>query len=164
MTSKLFHTVVGVGIALGAMTVGCAADPSTDSSSSAAADTTTSTDQTQPADGKTGNDQDRYCTGAWPTTKRGGQVAKAQSCIDPKNECGAYPGGAVFSWDFCAKADAQNVCSDDEKTDVWKICKDTGAGPQWQCPTGFIETKSCVAPANDGNSGNTTTAPNQAQN
>lgn len=159
MTSKLFHTVVGVGIALGAMSVGCAAEPGSDSSSSASADTTTTTNPSQPA-----NDQDRYCSGAWPTTKRGGRPGAQQACIDPKNECGAYPGGGTFSWDFCFRADAKNVCSDDQSTNVWKICKDTSDGPKWECPTGTVEGDQCADPSVETDAGMSASMAMGAQN
>lgn len=165
MTSKLFHTVVGVGISLGAMSIGCAAEPGSDSSSNAAADTTQSTDQTQPA---YGNDQDRYCNVAWPTTKRGGAVAPAQACIDPKKECGDYPGGATFSRVWCSPVNTDGTCVADpsDRNQLWQICKDTSSGPQWECPSGTTLTYSCPAPPdNSSSSGSTTTtASNQAQN
>jgi hypothetical protein len=88
-TSRLFHAVVGVGIALGALSVGCAvsADPTEESNATEAA-------QTQ--------GHDPFCEVSWPTTKGGGgpRPSAAQSCIDPHHQCGDYPG--VSSGDHTA--------------------------------------------------------------
>jgi hypothetical protein len=142
MTSKLFHTVVGFGIALGAATMGCSAESADGSVSANSAETTTSNDTTQPAP-----KADPFCEVGWPTTKGGPRPARQQACIDPQNQCGAYPGltGLHTSREVCVKAADVHSCGTDEQDDAFMFCKDNADGTHgWACPSGTIPVDQCV--------------------
>lgn len=150
MSSKLFHTVVAFGITLGAASVGCSAEPvDTPASSESAVVTNDGTyandttkvdpDTTEPVE------KDRFCEVAWPTTKGGPRPTDAQACIDPKHECGDYPGD-IFFHDICYEATADGVCNFNQ---VWMSCKDVGASHEWACPSGTLPTSQCTWPVPD---------------
>jgi hypothetical protein len=145
MASRLFHTIVGVGISLSA--AACSSAPAEEPiahddssylsgtpSTPAPTAPTTSTPPKPPctdAGTPTGPDWDAFCDATWPTTKGG--VIPVAECIDPKHECKdkgdpfecATPGKAPGA---CAAFDQfLSVCA--EKT--------------WQCKPGRINTKDC---------------------
>src|SRR4051794_36976897 len=122
MTSRLFHTVVGVGLSLGAMTMGCAADPTPDTGSDTAevssygqpAEPAPTTAPTTTAPAPAG-EKDRFCETAWPTTKGGPRPSLSKACIDPEGECGQYPGVHFigtrdYGGDTCVRATSVTTC------------------------------------------------------
>jgi hypothetical protein len=134
MASKLFHAVVGVGISLGAMSVGCSAPAADETGTSEAAQVAA------PA-------KDPFCEVAWPTTKGGPRPEHSQACIDPKHECGTYP-GQLFAHPQCVYVDATTHACDFERGSVWMFCKETSATcHEWTCPTGTVLQSSCEAPS-----------------
>jgi hypothetical protein len=136
MASKLFHAVVGVGISLGAMSVGCSAPASDDTGTSEAAQVAAPT----PA-------KDPFCEVAWPTTKGGPRPEQSQACIDPKHECGSYP-GQLFAHPQCVYVDPTTHACDFERGSVWMFCKETSATcHEWTCPRGTVLQSSCEAPS-----------------
>jgi len=135
MASKLFHAVVGFGIALGSTTVGCAA-PSGDETS-----TTEAAQVAAPAPVK-----DRFCEVAWPTTKGGPRPEQAQDCIDPDRTCGDYP-GEIFDYPQCARVDEETNACNLERPRVWLFCKEETKGHRWACPAGTVLESACDATA-----------------
>jgi hypothetical protein len=133
MASKLFHAVVGFGIALGAMSVGCSAPAADETGTSEAAQVAAPTPE-----------KDRFCEVAWPTTKGGPRPDYA--CIDPKEECGTYP-GELFFYPQCVHVDATSGACDFERGNVWMFCKETSqACHEWTCPAGTVPQSTCAAP------------------
>jgi hypothetical protein len=135
MSSKLFHTIVAVGITLGAASaVGCAATPDGESTTAtgnalAASDT--------PANGNAadaGPDADAFCDAVWPTTKGGLHHHPLPQCIDPTGAC-AHLADGPFE---CSGVDAHDVCTDDLTTA--SVCID-GA---WACKPGRKPLDSCT--------------------
>jgi hypothetical protein len=126
MTSRLFHTVVSVGIALGAASAGCQ-NPTTDEGTSANAALTANGDPTHQVAPTDDPDAGAFCDATWPTTKGGIRRHPAPACIDPNHECTkAGPPGE------CAPLSADgNVCTYDE-LDTYTVCVD-GA---WTCKPG----------------------------
>lgn len=130
MASRLFHTIVGVGISLSA--VACSSAPAQepvahdDSSYLSEKPSPPCTDAGTP----TGPDWDAFCDATWPTTKGG--VLPLAECIDPKHECKdkgepfdcAKPGKAPGS---CQAGAFLSVCADET----------------WQCKPGRINAKEC---------------------
>ncbi len=136
MASKLFHTVVGFGIALGAASLGCSAEAtSTDSTDeSALTEPASKPAETTPpchADaGDAGPDWSAFCDATWPTTKGGVQPFPA--CVDPNNECNR---SEVFD---CAIALADGACKADGRATL-AVC----AEAKWQCKPGRVRTEDC---------------------
>lgn len=147
MTSRLFHTVVAVGLSLGAMTAGCAAEPAQETGTDTA-EVSTYTPATEPVTTPTVT-PDRFCEVPWPTTKGGNKPAESQACIDPQNECGEYPGLRFgrYSDETCVRAAEVTAC-DFEQGEIWMFCKDTGTTKEWKCPAGTVPVNSCVWPEN----------------
>lgn len=148
MTSRLFHTVVGVGLALGATTLGCAAEQEPD----AATDTAGVSTYEAPVTPAPAVEADRYCEVAWPTTKGGPRPTDAQACIDPERACGTYPSESGFFWDSetcvrTAVAGDPNTCDFSlGGGQLWLFCKDVGTSHEWACPSGTIKARECVWP------------------
>jgi hypothetical protein len=139
MASKLFHTVVGFGISLGAMSVGCSAPATDEAGTSEAAQVS---DQTAAAPTP---EKDRFCEVAWPTTKGGPRPDYA--CIDPQRECGTYP-GQLFAYPQCVRVDATTHACDFERGNVWMFCKETSQScHEWTCPAGTVPQASCESTA-----------------
>jgi hypothetical protein len=133
MSSRLFHTIVGVGIALGAATsVGCASatpDDSTATESALSDNQATSPDP--------GPDVDAFCDATWPTTK-GAFLRPPPACVDPTGACQAE--ARPFP---CAQSDDGQVCKwpdDGSFRQFYSVCFDG----HWQCKPGKIPSNSCV--------------------
>ncbi len=139
MASKLFHAVVGFGISLGAMSVGCSASSGEESARTEAA-------QTESAGGAQvdAGTTDRFCEVAWPTTKGGPRPQQAMECIDPQRECRPYP-GTLFDYEECRFETADGRC-DFERGAVWMFCKAGADGHDWACPSHTIVQSQCSQP------------------
>ena len=141
-SSKLFHTIVAVGIALGsASAVGCAS-PSDGDSQAATDNALYGTNDPAPAnnaDAGTNNpDAGAFCDVPWPTTKGGLHHRPPPACIDPTHACANVAGGPVE----CAPIDAHGVCGWDTKISV---CVN-GA---WVCNPGEQEVTICKCNAGE---------------
>lgn len=122
MTSRLFHTVVAVGISLGA--AACSAE---------AVDETVTTENAVSADAVQNPDQvvaDAFCDATWPTTK-GSFLRPPPACVDPNDECESRP---AFE---CVTATEDNACSG--FAGFYPVCK---AGT-WECKPGKIRQDQC---------------------
>ena len=86
MASKLFHTIVGFGISLGAA-VACGGESETRVHEGSAGDGGV----TPPGDAGPDAPPDAFCDASWPTTK--GQPPPPLDCVDPRGECAhlGYP-------------------------------------------------------------------------
>lgn len=138
MTSRLFHTVVGVGLALGAMTAGCAAEQAPDVATDTAQ---VSSYESAPATA------DRFCEVPWPTTKgsRPPTLEEATLCSDPVDACGEYPTGAEGWMDSCVKTFTPGDPTTCGFLDEYLLfCKGTGKSSEWACPAGTIRATECV--------------------
>ncbi|MBX3228671.1 MAG: hypothetical protein KIT84_08465 [Labilithrix sp.] len=150
MTSRLFHTVVGVGLALGAMSMGCAAEQAPDAATDTA-QVTSYEPATEPVT-EPAAQPDRFCEVPWPTTKGSPQPtpAQAQLCIDPQRECGSYPAQPGGWNESCVPTEvAGDVTTCQFTNEFWLFCKDTGASHEWSCPSGTIKVSECVWPLNE---------------
>jgi len=150
MTSRLFHTVVAVGLSLGTA-MGCAAESAPETASDTAEVTTytapTGPTTTTPAPTV---EKDRFCEVAWPTTKGGPRPAQAQDCIDPAAACGDYPGLQFgYSNETCVRAADVTSC-DFEQGEAWQFCKANGTSHEWACPAGTVLVSECIWPENGG--------------
>ena len=114
MTSKLFHSLVGVGMALGA---GSACSATVDHAEPAAA---TAEPLTQP---------EAFCDRPWPTTK--GNPAPLV-CTQPSPEC-AKAGRPQL----CFEAETPGAC--DWSKGHAAVC----VGGRWQCPSGTTPRDAC---------------------
>lgn len=144
MTSRLFHTVVGVGLALGAMSMGCAAEQTPDVATDTAQ--VTSYGPTEPVTTPPVT-ADRFCEVPWPTTKgsRPPTPAEAEACSDPKDACGEYPTSTEGWMDSCVKTFTPGDPTTCGFLDEYLLfCKDTGTSSEWACPAGTIRATECV--------------------
>jgi len=174
-SSKLFHTIVGVGIAVGA--AACASSssssgstdraaqddsayltdknaPSTSSSSGAPSTPSTPSPPPPPCDdaGATkGPDWDAFCDATWPTTKGG--VLPLAECIDPKHEC--KDEGEPFE---CAKPSTKTPGACEAFDVTLTVC----AEKTWQCKPGRILADKCECWEWDGGTTCPTTPPTDA--
>lgn len=120
MASKLFHTLVGFGISLGAA-VACGGTSGTIGNEGAAGTS---------GDAGTDAPPDAFCDASWPTTK--GQPPPPLECVDPLGEC-AHLGFPAR----CATPTAPWTC---EGTETAAYCVDG----QWSCePHGRIPLAEC---------------------
>ncbi len=132
MASKLFHAVVGFGIALGgAAACVSASDPGAPSLMTGDSGTTTSTEADAAArDGAADVGADAFCDVAWPTTK--GSVPVVPECVDPEGDCA--DAGAPTQ---CAKSVDGGGCDHDQT--YFSVCK---AGT-WECAPGRTPIAQC---------------------
>jgi hypothetical protein len=158
MSSRLFHTVVGLGIALGAQGVACLgggdATPASDATEGGAAPSpsasgTAASDASKPdatigaADGAaTAPDSgasdaprdvilDAFCDAAWPTTKANGGAGPTCGAVDACKDAGLAP--------HCFGVTAETPLTCDSKRIFPAWCVD-GA---WRCTTGTAREDAC---------------------
>jgi hypothetical protein len=154
MASKLFHTIVGFGIALGAASLGCSASTDESGATGESALTEPSKEQTPPCAGDggadSGPDWSAFCDATWPTTKGGTQ--KFPQCVDPNNECDR---AQVFE---CSESVGEDGACNADKMWTLSVC----VNGTWQCKPGRVKTESCTCwiggdwtdcPATDGGTG-----------
>lgn len=126
--TKLFHTIVGVGIALGAATsVGCSSAPEAPASAEAAL---VGDDAPRPP----GPDANAFCDATWPTTK-GAHLRPPPACIDPTGAC-AEQGRPIR----CVPVD-NGVCAGwGWDNTFYSVCVDG----EWECKPGKIPVSDCT--------------------
>jgi hypothetical protein len=125
MNSKLFHTIVGVGIALGAISMTGCAEP--------ADETSTSGSELQTGDKpatEQGPSRDAFDDNCWPTTK--GSPPCLPPPIDPDAAC--RPLGEPFR---CVVASSPTSCQ------VSSIQSARCIDEEWKCASGQIPLNSC---------------------
>ena len=132
MASKLFHTIVGVGIALSAA-AGCAAPGEEAVRDESALSGESTPAQTAPAaTPDAGPNWDAFCDASWPTTKGG--VLPLPACIDPNHECD------IEEAEACAKPLGDGVCDGDLWPQPLTVCVDK----QWTCKPGKVKASTCT--------------------
>ena len=145
MASKLFHTLVGFGIALGTA-VACGGTSSPEGSG----DDAGAGSSAQPADAGTDAPPDAFCDASWPTTK--GQQGPPLHCVDPLGECahlGLPPRCATLTgpW-LCSLIRHAAFCVEGE----WS-CEPGGRVPTTECrcwdplPDDYVCTQDGAMPA-----------------
>jgi hypothetical protein len=145
MSSKLFHTVVAFGIALGATaSVGCGSateDPSGETAVTSSRETTTPA----PSAESGGPSADSFCDATWPTTK-GANFRPPPACVDPNHECSAptSSGGVAARPKECVKV-TDGVCSYERGT--YSVCVDA----VWTCKPGRMAMEDCTCFEGDPN-------------
>jgi hypothetical protein len=138
MASKLFHTLVGFGISLGAA-VACGGATGTIGNEGSAGDS-----GMDPGDAGTDAPPDAFCDASWPTTK--GQPPPPLDCVDPLGECAhlGYPsrcGTPTAPW-TCEGSETAAYCVDGQ----WS-CEPHGRVPRDECrcwspaPPGYVCTE-----------------------
>jgi hypothetical protein len=134
MSSRLFHTIVGVGIALGAATsVGCANATPEDATA-----TESALSEKQATNPDPGPDADAFCDATWPTTK-GAFLRPPPACVDPTGACQ----DSEERFFPCAQSDDGQVCQSPEGDffgQFYSVCFEG----HWQCKPGKIPSNSCV--------------------
>jgi hypothetical protein len=138
MSSKLFHTIVGVGISLGAASIGC----SSPAEERAGLEDTALTVASNPpaetakpaadADKDAGSIFDAFCDATWPTTK-GSPHRPPPACIDPTGACSSQ--GRPFN---CAPERDDATCSS------WPLHLSVCVGGAWQCKPGKKPADQCT--------------------
>jgi hypothetical protein len=145
MSSKLFHTIVGVGIALGVASLGCSNAAEEPVSSGEGAMSYTGTDPTSPPANPTppATDPGALCDAfddtSWPTTKGGHHhppPPPPPACIDPTGVCTAH--SQPFD---CTPVNAAGACTfEGGSRFYYSVCVD-GA---WQCKPGKKKVDDCT--------------------
>jgi hypothetical protein len=137
MSSKLFHTIVAVGIALGGATVGCSSPAddgqatSHDELTSASGQTANDTPPADPSAPSANPDAGAFCDATWPTTKGGIHHHPPPACVDPTGACrNQTPFECVSVTD--------GVCGGIDT--YFSVCVD-GA---WTCNPGKMPSSSCT--------------------
>jgi hypothetical protein len=157
MASRLFHTIVGVGISLSLASLACSA-PSEQTTGSSDESALTTGDQTpagdnaketpapapsadpqQATDYDAGPTPDAFCDAVWPTTKGAGSHAPA--CANPNHECGGAP-------DYADAFECVSLAADGTSCvrgrGVYSVCLEgawacrPGQKRRWQC-TSFTD-------------------------
>jgi hypothetical protein len=145
MASKLFHSLVGFGISLGAaVACGGASAPQGIGDDGAAGEGMHS------PDAGTDAPPDAFCDASWPTTK--GQPGPPLDCVDPLGEC-AHLGHPIRCatmtepW-TCESIEMAAFCVDG----AWS-CEPNGRVPLSECrcwcptPNGYVCTENGIMPA-----------------
>lgn len=138
MASKLFHTLVGFGISLGAA-VACGGAAETIGHEGAAGD-----GARVPGDAGTDAPPDAFCDASWPTTK--GAPEPPLDCVDPLGECAhlGYPircGTLIAPW-TCDSVETAAFCVEGQ----WS-CEPHDRVPVTECrcwsppPPGYVCTE-----------------------
>jgi hypothetical protein len=139
MASRLFQTIVGVGIALSAASMGCA-DPGEEASSKGESAINSETSSTTPAAPAAdaaapdaGPNWDAFCDATWPTTKGG---VLFPGCVDPQNEC-----DRSTAFDCAVPSDTgPGVCKADWLSQTLAVC----VGGTWTCKPGKVKSSTCT--------------------
>jgi hypothetical protein len=138
MRSKLYRSVIGVGLSLGGATaaVGCSGESSDGSTADPATNGTGGGAGVGggPTDGGSDAPVDAFCDTAWPTTK--GNPPPPPSCEEQAECANVTVDGGHRRWLGCRPLFAEHVC---DFTWVTSVCED-GA---WTCPPDSTPEGTC---------------------
>lgn len=146
MGSRLFHTLVGVGISLGATGTGCGGQ-STDAAESVTRGTTVGSGGSDFGGGsgapgtaaQGGDGSDPFCDTTWPTTKGDPPIPE---CVDPDHEC-----QDEFAL-RCLIPVGEFACDGGFERSYAPFCVDGS----WECEAGLVPVTECkcLAPLAEG--------------